>query len=179
MTLYSLREIELYSGNFDPALDFGLKIQKIDSTIAPWYHLAFNYLYLKNYTKAYQCVLELENELKKSGNKQGANLWIGYIYLKNNRIKEADFHFDGGIKLYLKQIESNHLNAQRFYSQFLLACIYAVRGENEKAMENLKLLKKRKTYSLSQVTWLKYFPLLDNIRQEPEFADILKDVEAR
>jgi TolB-like protein/AraC-like DNA-binding protein/Tfp pilus assembly protein PilF len=177
--LYNLREIELYSGNFEAALDFGLKCHRLDTTIISLYHIGFNYLFLKNYTEAYKYVLEIENELKKSGNKQDINLWIGYIYFKNNRIKEADFHFDGGIKLYLKQIESNHLNAQRFYSQFLLACIYSVRGEKEKAMENLKLLKKRKTYSLGQVIWLKYFPLLDNIRQEPEFADILKDVEAR
>lgn len=177
--LYNIKEIEMYSGNFKAALDFGLKIQKIDTTLTPLYHLAINYLVLKNYTEAYKYVLEIENELKKSGNKPNINLWIGYIYLKNNQIKDADFHFDGGIKLYLKQIESNHLNAQRFYSQFLLACIYSARGEKEKAMENLKLLKKRKTYSLGQVTWLKYFPLLDNIRNEPEFADILKDVEAK
>jgi hypothetical protein len=64
-------------------------------------------------------------------------------------------------------------------SYLRLAHAYSARREKEKALENLKLLKKRKTYSLGQVTWLKYSPLLDNIRQEPEFADVLKDVEAK
>ena len=177
--LYYLRNIELLSGNFKAALDVGFKISEMDTTITPLYNLVFNYLLLKNYTEAYKYVLKIEDELKKSGSKQGINLLIGYIYLKNNQIKEADFHFDGAIKLHLKQIESNHLNAQRNYTHLGLAYVYSAKGDKRKALDNLKMLKNRKTDYAWLVTWLKYIPFLDNIRDEPEFADILKDVEAK
>ncbi|MFY9154454.1 MAG: hypothetical protein WAO52_20720, partial [Prolixibacteraceae bacterium] len=57
--------------------------------------------------------------------------------------------------------------------------IYAARGEKKKAIENLKLIKNRKTNSLWLLTLLKHSPFFDNIRIEPEFADILKEVEAK
>ena len=124
-------------------------------------------------------MLEIENESKKSGNKQNFDLWIGYIYLKNNQIEKAEFHFNGILKLLLKQIDSNHLNTQGYYPYLSLAYVYAAKGEKRNAIENLKMLKNRQTNNLWLVTCLKNIPFLDNIRDEPEFEDILKDAEAK
>jgi hypothetical protein len=60
-----------------------------------------------------------------------------------------------------------------------LACIYSAKGEKAKALKYLQMLKKRDTNTLWMVTRLKFSPMLDNIRNEPEFADILQDVETK
>jgi hypothetical protein len=104
---------------------------------------------------------------------------MGYTYLKNGFAKEANVFFENAIKNCNLEIKFNRINAQIYYSQFYLACIYAARGEKRKAIENLKFLKKREINPLWLVIDLKQSPYFDNIRNEPEFADVLKDVETK
>jgi hypothetical protein len=85
----------------------------------------------------------------------------------------------GSAKELLKDIESNGIGAQTFKSQWHLAKIYSIMGEKRKALDNLKMIKNRKTDYAWLVTYLKYYPFFDNIRDEPEFKDVLKDVEAK
>ena len=62
---------------------------------------------------------------------------------------------------------------------FYLAIVYSIMGEKRKALDNLKMLKNRKKGYIWLVTDLKYYPCFDFIRNEPEFIEVLKDVEAK
>ena len=60
-----------------------------------------------------------------------------------------------------------------------LAAVYAFKGEKDKALEYLRLFNKEQKMVFWWITLFEFDPLLDNIRNEPEFQQILKDVEAK
>jgi hypothetical protein len=103
--------------------------------------------------------------------------------------EEAEKYFDSAISFYDSLI-INHpeLKEPDFYygitdgywsfPYFILTSTWAARGEKGKALENLRLLRKNyRASDLQVVTFLKYFPMLDNIRNEPEFQEYLKEAE--
>jgi TolB-like protein/AraC-like DNA-binding protein/Tfp pilus assembly protein PilF len=168
------------SGDFKAALDCCQRLVKIKPSDKRSGRFAKNYLFLRNYSEAYKYTrIEEENELTKLGKALGPECYFGYIYLKNGQLKKANYHLNGQLKYFVSSVASNRPFAQQYYSQMYLASIYAALGEKEKAIENIKMLKKRKANYKWLQTYVKYFPLLDNIRNEPEFAEVLKDVEAK
>ena len=66
-----------------------------------------------------------------------------------------------------------------FHSYWYLAIVYSVMGEKRKALDNLRMLKNRKADFVWLVHCLNYYPCFDFIRDEPEFIEIVKDVEAK
>jgi hypothetical protein len=70
---------------------------------------------------------------------------------------------------------SSLINSNAHYN---IACTYAIRGDRKKAFEHLKICKE-KSGSLSWVTYIKNDPLFNSIRSEPEFQQIVQDVEAK
>ncbi len=69
-----------------------------------------------------------------------------------------------------------------FYVYYDLAALYAFGDERVKALDNLKVFNQkmeREIIGLWKVTQIKNDPLLDNIRDEPEFQKIVGEMEAR
>ncbi|HAQ20688.1 MAG TPA: hypothetical protein DCR40_15875 [Prolixibacteraceae bacterium] len=62
---------------------------------------------------------------------------------------------------------------------WILATIYSSLRENEKAIDYLIKLKNRESGCALLFNLVKSHPALDNIRNMPEYADVLKDVEAK
>ena len=58
-------------------------------------------------------------------------------------------------------------------SYYHLASLYAFRGEKDKAYENLRQIQ------LHRVLVIKLDPFFDSIRDEPEFQQIVRDIEAK
>jgi len=56
---------------------------------------------------------------------------------------------------------------------------YACLGEKQKAIHNLKECNKRRFYPLWWVVQWKVDPLFENIRDEPEYQEIVRDAEAK
>ncbi len=182
ITYYSvLEDVEARSGNIEDALINSEKINRIDSTSSGWlsWFALIKSINDRNYLKALEIVQLYNNETINSGDTIRPNSIHGYVYLKNGLENEANYHFDGSIKRLKKEIELNQKNAQRFESHFKLAEIYSATGEKKQALHYLKEIKNRKTIPKYGLIWLKENPMFDNIRNEPEFAEILKDVEAK
>ena len=169
---YTMAEIERTSGNFKNAFIYDLKSNEI-------YGLLRDQVLFRDYINAYKYLIALENEFSKSGKDFKPDIFSGYVYLKNGEPKKADYHLKGSAKELLKDIESKRINEQQFYSYWNLAKIYSIMGEKRKALDNLKMLKNRKTDYAWLVTCLKYYPFFDIIRDEPEFIEVLKDVETK
>ncbi len=157
------------------------KINRIDSTIEVYlsHKAIINSINDRNYRKAIEILQLYNNETINSGDTILPCTEHGYVCLKNGLENEANYHFNGSIKRLKKEIELNQKNAQRFESHFYLAEIYSATGEKKQALHYLKEIKNRETIPLYWLIWLKDFPMFDNIRNEPEFQEILKDVEAK
>jgi len=102
---------------------------------------------------------------------------VGYVYSKNGLKDSAAYYFN-------KQIEycNNAIKSKRGYgissAYYDLAGVYAFRGDKIKAYENLKIFNKKPDPGWIR-RFIKYDPLFDNIRNEPEFQNIMKDMDAK
>lgn len=177
---YIMADLVGTSGDNESSANFKLKCYEIDSTkIKSLYLILIDQILLRDYINAYKYLIALENEYSKTGKDFKPDILAGYIYLKNGDTKKADYHLKGSVQRLLKDTESNWINEQRFYSHWNLAKVYSIMGDKRKALDNLKMLKNRKTNSIWLVTCLKNYPFFDFIRDEPEFIEVVKDVEAK
>jgi hypothetical protein len=104
---------------------------------------------------------------------------IGYAYLQNGYKKEAEYFFNEQIK-YSNRINELKRPENGLYTYYDLAGVYAFRGDKEKAYENLKIFNQKQIrMSLWVVTYIKNDPLFNSIRNESEFQQIARDIEAK
>jgi hypothetical protein len=94
--------------------------------------------------------------------------------------EEANFHFDGAIKDRLYFIEQNK-PAEVSPPNLGLTFIYAAQGKKEKALEHLRVVNRCAPflYTCAQITGFKISPMVDCIRDEPEYKEFLQKAEAR
>jgi tetratricopeptide (TPR) repeat protein len=98
-----------------------------------------------------------------------------YVYIQNGDRREADHLADKVI-----DINNSYIRSYPYLvDHYTLACIYASRGENAKAYENLRICNQNGIYYLSRVIILRNDPFFSNIRNEPEFQKIVKNLEAK
>jgi TolB-like protein/AraC-like DNA-binding protein/Tfp pilus assembly protein PilF len=175
-----MAQIERSLGNFKNALIYDQKSNDVDtSKTESLFNLLRAQVLCRDYNSAYKNLLKIEYKYSKSGKDFKPDIVAGYIYLKNGDVKKADYHLIGSAKELLKDIESNGIDAQQLYSYWDLAKIYSIMGEKRKAFDNLKMLKNRKTVPAVMVTYAKFHPFFDNIRHEPDFTEVVKDMEAK
>ena len=176
---YMMADFERTEGNFKGAEDFDLKRYEIDSTdTGTIWSLLYDQILLRDFKNAYNYVVALENEDLKTGRDIEPGILSGYVYLKKGDTKKAEYHLKGFEQNILNDTISKLFNTQ-FIQNFYLAIVYSVMGEKRKALDNLKMLKNRKTGYVWLVTDLKHYPCFDFIRDEPEFIEVLKDVETK
>jgi len=101
---------------------------------------------------------------------------LGYAYWMNGFYTEADYYFDKTIEYYDDLI---NVGRKMFSTNYDLAGIYAFRGEKEKAYENLRIFNQLERIPFWWISLFKIDPLFDSIRDEPEFQQIVRDVEAK
>ena len=124
------------------------------------------------YTKKYENRLNERSYLFYSGRTR-----IGYTYWKNGYKKEAEKWFNEQ-----KRISEESLKLGRYYSMDAycdLANIYGLTGEKGKAFENLGKFAKNHVFPSYRVSWIKEDPMLNSIRNEPEFRKIAIDIETK
>ena len=195
---------ETLKGNFQNSINYGISALSIDSLNTTTIEfLGFSYLLMNDsansynyYKKYYDClsgkfpqILNLsEYEFAFRSNFHNSStiyttnfpiLHSAWSFMKINEISKADNYFNGLINSDLSRIEKNKTSLRVFRYYIEMACIYSARGNKANAIHYLMLLKKQKTGCLWLVHLLKYSPMLDNIRNEPEFTDVLNDAEAK
>jgi tetratricopeptide (TPR) repeat protein len=103
---------------------------------------------------------------------------VGYVYWKNGLADSADCYFN-------KQIEycNNAIKLGRTYgiswAFYDLAGVYAFKGNKIKAYENLKIFNQKQRMPVWFVDYLNTDRLLNSIRNEPDFQQIKREVEAK
>ena len=179
--LFNLGTIEVDTGNYAKALEYAQKEVTAGSrNIWTLNRVGDGYLRLNKYDDALKYFKMWIDGIEALGEYDYLLRYmpvIGYLYLKNGNKKEADYYFDKMIDSYNKDIESGYTKG--IYDAFNLACVQAIRGENEKAYKNLKIKFQSDIVNLMEVNDLKLHPIFNSIRNETEFQQIVKEVESK
>jgi TolB-like protein len=179
--LGSLADREWYFGNREKALELNHTIYKRDSTnINILNSLGTNYFLLGQYKESLKYFKDyIEKQKALGGLTVGIMHRIGYDYWKNGDKKEAEYYFNEQKKYCEEAIKKGRRYSTELDAYYDLAGVYAFMGDKGKAYENLKIWDTFPIFPLWYVVWLKDDPLFDSIRNEPEFQQILRDVEAK
>ena len=172
---------EMWSGDFKKAIELFNKSYARDSNqIGNLEAIGLCYLFMRQDKEVLKYYKKFAERTKARG---GLNLYgnhrLGYGYWKNGFIKEAEQCFNEQ-----KKYCEESIKLRRFYSytgsaNYDLAGICAFRGEKKKAYENLRLFNKPQICSSLWVTNINYDPMFDSIRSEPEFRQIVKNIETK
>jgi len=173
-----LSGLEIFRENYDNSVEFLKRAYAIDTNdINLLNEFGFAYLFSGQYDKALTYYKKWYDRLKVSGRYDINDMHrIGYAYWQNGLKKEADYYFNEQVKYGNRLIELGRATSNLYYD---MAGVFAFRGETDKAYENLKIYNQQQTMS-SFMHWLiKHDPLFNGIRDEPEFQQIARDVEAK
>jgi tetratricopeptide (TPR) repeat protein len=178
--LASIGSLEIQYGNFEKGIEKSLKAYAKDSDNL---RVANQYFSHGMYKESLKYFKKYSKRLKSSGQiSPGDQLNIGYAYWQNGYKKEAEYWFNEQ-----KKVSEESIRLGRVYSMswsrnanYDLAALYAFKGEKEKAYENLRIIDRSPIFPLKMVDDIKqYNPFFNSIRSEPEFQQIVKDVEAK
>jgi TolB-like protein/Tfp pilus assembly protein PilF len=177
-----LARYECWLGNFNKSIEFGVKSNAIDSTnVVALLFLGNSYVLLGRYEESLKYYKKWIERSKTQGDDWVKNAMhrVGYAFWINGFKKEAEHYFDEQINYCTRMIDLKRLFAQTLYTYYDLAGVYAFRGDRVKAYENLRIFNQRKTEYLWTRMLIKTDPLFNGIRNEPEFQQIVRDVEAK
>ncbi len=170
--------IEMNQQNYLKAIDNYLQAHRIDTTN----NLKLAHLYM--WTKQYEQSLKYYKKYLGSSKANDEILtWnsqsIGYAYWINGYKKEGDYYIQKQLEYAMQELQLNRVKSDQLFIYYDLATVYSFYGETEKALDNLKRLDQREIFHSWFVNLINVDPMLENIRDEPEFKKILSDVEAK
>jgi TolB-like protein/Tfp pilus assembly protein PilF len=187
--LYYLGMLEMYQENFGKAIEYSERSYFLDSTQTELLQNLGNFYWV---TGQKETALDYYNKYISRSESFKSKLWfeekthsiqavhrLGYCYWITGHKDKAELYFDEQKRICEESIKLNReYGAKAYYD---LAGIYALRGEKEKAYENLHLYVKEsgENHTYAMIWYLKYDPFFDSIRNEPEFQDILAERKAK
>ena len=184
---WTMLQVEYNRGNYKLVDNYANKIYRTDSLnlgkLLGFHHSYFlgnTYVNLREYKKAYQVLEKYTASMKRQGRIVQPYHYFGFIYQQNGMQKEANFHMEGSIKDRIYFIELNKPN-EVSPPNLGLTFIYAAQGKREQALECLRVVNRCAPflYTCAQITGFKISPMVDCIRNEPEYKLFLKHAEAR
>jgi TolB-like protein len=177
--LSTLAAREWNFGNREKAVELDYTILKRDSNnIGALYDLGYNYMVLGQYKESLKYFKKYIEKLQTFGQlAPGAIHRIGYVYWQNGYKKEAEYYFNECKRIYEESIKKDRQYGSGAY--YDLAGVYAFMGEKEKAYRNLREWASSPVLPFWWINMFKEDPMFDSIRGEPEFQQILRDVEAK
>jgi TolB-like protein/Tfp pilus assembly protein PilF len=178
----SLANEEHDQGNFNEAIEYYMKSLAIDSTnIQVTFSLANAYAYSGKYKESLKYYVKYADWAKATKNISATGCHrVGYSFWINGYKNEAEYWFSEQKKYCETSIKNN-----RWYATIGLATYYdlagvnAFLGDKEKAYKNLKVFSKISICPIWWLTLIKNDPLFNSIRSEPEFQEIINDLEAK
>ena len=176
-----LSDEEFWLGNFNKSIEYGVKGYAIDSTdVILNLLLGLEHLWLGQNVESLRFLKKWSEKLKARGEFDWDNIqYLAVVYWQNGYNKEAEYYFNEQIKHCNMMIELKRIWAQKLYTYYDLAGVYAFRGEKEKAFKNLRIFNQIQRIPLWMSFLMKTDPFFNSIRNEPEFQQIARDIEAK
>jgi TolB-like protein/AraC-like DNA-binding protein/Flp pilus assembly protein TadD len=175
--------VEGYAGNFEKAIELG------DKAIAQGMTPLLEVRISRKLGKMCLFISENEESLKyfersiEVNQSVGAPIEyysaIGFAYRISGDKNMAEYYINEQIKYSNSRIELGREFKDKYWALYSLAGAYAFMGQKDKAYENLHKFNKRQRMCLQEVHMINNDPLFDNMRDEPEFQQIVREVEAK
>jgi len=174
-----LAEVEIRYENWDKAIIFYHKAYEIDTLNL--FHLGqLARMYLNNYQfeeslKYYEKYIEKTEEygVDLASYQWGELFPMAYMYYQNGFKEKANYYFDMSIKFREEVIMLNLKNQYRV-AYYVLAAVYAVRDEKDKAFEYLRGFNQLQKMP-SAVLYMRNDPWWESIKNEPEFQQSVQE----
>ena len=130
------------------------------------------YYYMRDYENSYAYYNKFITirETQKLGIYTHENNKIGYVYSKMGKKAKSEELFNS----YLEYAT----NDTSIYKNLSFAVYYAYKNDQKNAIEHLKLFAKEDNFQYWVLLFLKLEPLIDNIKDLPEFKEIYKTLES-
>ncbi|UCG26756.1 MAG: helix-turn-helix domain-containing protein [Bacteroidales bacterium] len=166
----------LYAKNRDLQQTKKLLIETLDKDSTRWDILQETgkiCYYLRDFTSAYmyyEKFIEITEALNLDVY-QGENGKIGVVMSKMGLNEDAGDY----LEKYLDYAE----NDRTIYKHLSFAAYYSFTGDTEKAIEHLELFSQQDNYQYWILLFLEMDPLVDNIKDLPEFKEILSRIEIK
>jgi tetratricopeptide (TPR) repeat protein len=178
---FALCANEFGHNNHDAAIKYGEAVLERDSThISCLIHVGDSYAVLGQNKKALKLYEKMLATLEESEKLNINNMHrVGYIYWLNGMMDKADRYFKLQIDYCDKLNELERGLNTIYWTYYDLAAVYAFTGEAEKAIENLRVFNEKQNISFFIVWLLKWDPLLEKIRDNPEFKQIALELETK
>jgi TolB-like protein/AraC-like DNA-binding protein/Tfp pilus assembly protein PilF len=127
--------------------------------------------YLRDYETAYKYFKKFTEirESQKLDIFRHMNAEIGFVYEKMGFKEKANYYFDD----FKVQAENNN----SLYKDLELCMYYSHMGETQKALHHLELFSKQTDYHYWTILFVQMDPLLDNLKDLPEFKKLSKKIE--
>ena len=129
--------------------------------------------YLRDYENAYHYYKRFL-EIKEAYHLDlfiGENVKIGVVYKEMGLLEEYEKLFE--------EFRTYAENDNSVYKHLSLAVYYSYMGDTVKALEQLNLFSQQENYHYWTILFLKIDPLIDNIKELPEFKELLNEIEAK
>ncbi|MBN1183169.1 MAG: hypothetical protein JXB49_12825 [Bacteroidales bacterium] len=173
--LGELARFTFYREKIEEGLNIQRKIIEADSTFFP-----IELIMMGNKEEAYLLAKRLNeyNERKGEPNLQVSHR-IGYAFNRVGKVEEAKAFFNQQIRYSEESIKLKRRLSRWNAAQYDLAATYAFLDEKKKAYKYLEELNEKNDLSLWWILMIKYDPLFNSIRNEPDFQKIVDDMEAK
>lgn len=129
--------------------------------------------YMRDYPTAYYYYKKIQ-EIKEANNLDifsGEGAKIGLVFSEMG-IKDESAKYFNDYKDYAEKDKS-------IYKHLSLSVYYSYMADKKKAVEHLKLFSQEDNYFYWLTIFLRIDPLFDNIKDLPEFEEILNDIESK
>ena len=181
----ALGHIETTKGNFEVGLELYKKSHAYYLTqpfdLSQYWvilNLVRNNILLKNYEEAYDYSLKfievVDSVLVRIS---GSMPLIGYAFWQVGKQDEAKYYFNEQIR---HSLENIRLNRMIFGSDHdVLARVYSILGEKEKAYHYLDEFNKKSFFSIWSIDDVKRNPMFNSLRDDERFQQIMQKMEAK
>jgi TolB-like protein/Tfp pilus assembly protein PilF len=170
------------SGNYQRGIDLlNMCYARDSNNIGILYSLSKYYMRQNNYKESLNFINKYVERLKASGQiPLNRSHRVGYIYWINGYKKEAEYWFNEQKRICEATIKlGRNYSAIGRAAYYDLAGVYAFQGKKEKVYENLKAFARMPICSFNVIYIIKNDELFSNIRNEPEFQQFVRDMEAK
>jgi hypothetical protein len=117
--------------------------------------------------------------MKQGGQEIPFSSNIGFMYLHFGDSATANRHFEEVRMRLHENIDAGCVYASNGEMHLNLACNYSVMGEYDRALEELRFYRRFEGCPLWVIITLKDNPLIDNIREIPEFKALQAELEGK
>ncbi len=173
--------IAFWNGNYEKGVEYGEKAMTLDSSnIMILEFTGDNYKGLGQYGKSLEYYEKMLERLEAKGSLRINNMHrLGYLYWMNEMKEKAEYYFNLQIEYCDRINELKRESSMQYWTYYDLAAVYAFKGEKEKAFQNLRIFNQQQQISWFMARQIAIDSLFDSLRDEPEFQQIVRDVEAK